>query len=75
MEFNILGQFDINLFESSDSSSDEENDENVEIGIIREKQYVRDAINPFTVYCEHEFHIRYRFSKKMLLCMDYCLWL
>ncbi|XP_029179206.1 putative nuclease HARBI1 [Nylanderia fulva] len=67
MEFNILGQFDINLFESSDSSSDEENDENEEIGIIREKRYVRDAINPFTAYREHEFHIRYRFSKNSVM--------
>lgn len=64
MEFNILGQFDINLFEASDSSSDEENDN---IGIIREKRYVRDAINPFTVYHEHEFHIRYRFSKDSVM--------
>jgi len=43
MELNILGQFDINLFDSSDSSSDEEN----HIVIIREKRYVRDMINPF----------------------------
>lgn len=64
MEFNILGQFDINLFEASDSSSDEENND---IGIIREKRYVRDAINPFTAYREHEFHIRYRFSKDCVM--------
>lgn len=64
MEFNILGQFDINLFEaSSDSSSDEEGD----IHIIREKRYVRDAIDPFTAYREHEFHIRYRFSKECVM--------
>jgi len=49
MELNILGQFDINLFDSSDSSSDEEN----LIVIIREKRYVRDMINPFTAYLEH----------------------
>lgn len=64
MENNILGQFDINLFEVSDSSSDEENND---IGIIRVKRYVRDAINPFTAYCEHEFHIRYRFSKESVM--------
>ncbi|XP_071580307.1 putative nuclease HARBI1 isoform X2 [Temnothorax nylanderi] len=64
MECNILGEFDINLFDSSESSSDEENDN---IGIIREKRYVRDAINPFTAYREHEFHIRYRFSKESVM--------
>lgn len=61
---NIYGQFDINLFDnSSSSSSDEEND----IVIIREKRYVRDMINPFTAYREHEFHIRYRFSKDRVM--------
>jgi len=63
MELNILGQFDINLFDSSDSSSDEEN----HITIIREKRYIRDMINPFTAYREHEFHIRYRFSKHSVM--------
>jgi len=53
MELNVLGQFDINLFDSSDSSSDEENN----IAIIREKRYIRDMINPFTAYREHEFHL------------------
>lgn len=65
MELNILGQFDINLFEApSDSSSDEEDNN---IRIIREKRYVRDAIDPFTAYREHEFHIRYRFSKECVM--------
>jgi len=63
MELNILGQFDINLFDSSDSSLNEEN----HITIIREKRYIRDMINPFTAYHEHEFYIRYRFSKHSVM--------
>lgn len=66
MEFNILGQFDINLFDS-DSSSDEENNDIGRHNIIREKRYVRDAIDPFTAYREDEFHIRYRFSKNSVM--------
>src|SRR5436190_19125475 len=64
MEFNILGQFDINLFEASSDSSSDEEDYNI-IHIIRERRYVRDAIDPFTAY--HEFHIRYRFSKEYVM--------
>lgn len=69
MEFNILGEFDIHLCHDSDSSSDEENNDMdiLNIGIIREKRYVRDAINPFTAYCENEFHLRYRFSKHSVM--------
>jgi len=63
MELNILGQFDINLFDSSDSSSDEENN----IAIIREKRYIWDMINLFTAYREHKFHIRYRFLKHSVM--------
>jgi len=63
MELNILGQCDINLFDSSDFSSDEDY-----IVIIRyEKRYIRDMINPFTAYLEHEFHTRYRFSKHSVM--------
>lgn len=65
MEFNLFRVFDINLFDSSEESSSDE--ENNNIGIIREKQYIRDAINPFTAYHEHEFHIRYRFSKNSVM--------
>jgi len=64
---NILGHFDINLFEDTDTSSDEKNND---ICIIREKQYIRDAMNPFAHYHEEEFHknfIRYRFSKNAIM--------
>lgn len=65
---NIRGQFDINLFDNSDSSSDSSSDdENNEIRIIRVKRYIRDAMNPFTAYREHEFHVRYRFSKNCVM--------
>lgn len=60
----MVNFFDINLFDNSDFSS---SDYGNKIGIIRVKRYIRDAINPFTAYLEHEFHIRYRFSKNHVM--------
>ncbi|XP_066596948.1 putative nuclease HARBI1 [Prorops nasuta] len=62
-EINILGQFDISIQSSSDSTSDEERNT---VRIHFNKRYLRDRFNPFEFYDENNFKIRYRFAKESI---------
>jgi len=53
MEFNLFGVFDINLFDNFEESSSDEENNNIDIRVIREKKYIRDAVSPFTNFLQN----------------------
>ncbi|KAJ3664888.1 hypothetical protein Zmor_000424 [Zophobas morio] len=56
--------FDLSDISSSSSSSDEEN---IVQRIPRRRRALRDRTNPFGLYDEQEFKMRFRFNKETIL--------